>query len=380
MGPQLIGIKVIDNISLEIIFDEPLEPGIASNVQNYNVNNEVGAPEKATPDPEHPNAVQLLFGNSFQSGTLYTLEISDIEDEAGNSSGFQILEFRLVETPSVDDLIINEILFNPKSGGSDFVEIFNVSEKFLSLQGLVISNSQNEQIENINSIVILEPGDYLAISEDINDLRERYITMGLETLLESDLPAFNNDKGNASLQILEDGKMITIDSFDYDEDYHFELLDNPDGVSLERINASTSTQDPQNWTSAASSAGFATPGYQNSQNFETNSSMINDFFNIPKKTFSPNNDGHDDLFFIEYMLNNTGFLANIKIFDASGRLIKDLVRNELLATSGFIKWDGSSAEGSFAKIGIYLIWIELFNPDGTVEQDIFECVLADTLN
>ena len=134
--------------------------------------------------------------------------------------------------------------------------------------------------------------------------------------------------------------------------------------------------DRNNWHSAASEVGFATPTYENSQLKSDTEASGDGIFTLGEDTFSPDNDGYKDYLLINYNVPNNGYLANIKIFDAKGRIIKDLVQNELLATGGFFQWDGSNEEGSKARIGIYVVWIEFFDENGNVNVEKETCVLA----
>ena len=67
---------------------------------------------------------------------------------------------------------------------------------------------------------------------------------------------------------------------------------------------------------------------------------------------------------INYQAAQNGYVANAQIFDATGRTIKRLLQNELLGSQGTFKWDGSSDNDMKARIGIYILWIEIFQPDG----------------
>jgi flagellar hook assembly protein FlgD len=58
--------------------------------------------------------------------------------------------------------------------------------------------------------------------------------------------------------------------------------------------------------------------------------------------------------------------ANVKILDQQGRTIKELASNELLGMTGFFRWDGETEEGGNARIGYYIVWVELFDMDGSV--------------
>ena len=222
------------------------------------------------------------------------------------------------------------------------------------------------------------PGEYIVFTEDRTDILEKYTVQNEAALIENDLPSFNDKDGNVSIFYKDGDNRIMIDSFDYNENLHFALLDDEDGVSLERISFNTPTQTASNWHSAASTVGFATPTYENSQvrSIQNNSEI----FSIPETVFSPDQDGFQDILLIEYKVENQSYLATINIYDAKGRLVKELYRNELLAQQGTLTWDGLTDEGLKARIGIYVILAEIFNLDGDTQQFKKTCVLAGQLD
>src|SRR5690606_21065222 len=146
----------------------------------------------------------------------------------------------------------------------------------------------------------------------------------------------------------------------YTERMHFSLIDDRNGISLERIRLDGPTAT-DNFHSAATSLG-ATPGYLNSQSQVGIAAQ--QMFTIEPKVLSPDGDGHEDFTTINYSTDQTGFVATITVFDAQGREIRKLVRNELLAANGFYQWDGTRQDGTKAAIGYYLFYIELFDLNG----------------
>jgi flagellar hook assembly protein FlgD len=154
-------------------------------------------------------------------------------------------------------------------------------------------------------------------------------------------------------------------------------LDIEDGVSLERIDFDKPTQDKNNWHSAASTEGFATPTYKNSQFSETG--ISEDQINVTPEVFTPDNDGDKDFTFINYKFSETGYTINIRIYDANGREIRNLVRNELLGSEGKFQWDGIDNDNQKARIGIYIVYIEVFNLNGKVKKVKKQVVLGAKL-
>ena len=169
-----------------------------------------------------------------------------------------------------------------------------------------------------------------------------------------------------------------IDEFSYTEKMHLSIIKNPEGVSLERTNFKKPANDKGNFFSAAASAGFATPGYKNSQYAEDLTEK--DEFNLLSASFSPDNDGSDDLMQIQYKLSQPGFVANITIYNSYGMINRKLLQNITLGTRGLIEWDGKNESSEINVAGIYLLYAELFNAEGVVKKFRKTIVLARDLN
>ena len=370
-GPLLTNLSVTGDKTILLSFNEKIDAATAENLDNYIVDQGLGSPSGAISDGVR---VFLTFDNTFLSGTPYQLAILNVEDENGNAIIPIAEPFIVTVFPNIGDLAISEILSDPYSGGSDFVEIFNKSDKYLNLNGLIISNLAKDEQKSIDQDIDLLPGEYLCFTEDKEFLISTYPTHNADQIVEVDLPSFNNDSGNVSLSH-SSASTDYIDQFDYDEGLHFELLDDTEGVSLERISLTADTQSEDNWHSASTIAGFATPGMVNSNALPT---VISDGeFELVEKVFSPNSDGDNDFLIINYKLDKPGYVANVKVFDDEGFEIDQIVSNGLLATEGLITWNGTTSEGSISQIGLYIIIAELFHPDGEIKNLKKVCVLAD---
>jgi hypothetical protein len=263
----------------------------------------------------------------------------------------------------------------------DFVEVFNRSQKVLNLGDLVIANIEqgvDTTTADVATDRLIYPGGYAVFTENPADIESRYTVQDANALLATDLPSFNDDEGNVTIFRAGPTGAVIIDAFDYSEDLHHPLLDEPEGVSIERLHPDGTTQDPANWQSAARAAGWATPTYRNSQYFE-NQTVVGDFFEISEPTLSPDGDGFQDFLIINYKTDKPGYAAKVRIFDSEGRFVKSVANNELLATEGFLRWDGDTDDGTKARLGIYILALELFNPDGTVTEGKKTCVVAGRL-
>ena len=56
----------------------------------------------------------------------------------------------------------------------------------------------------------------------------------------------------------------------------------------------------------------------------------------------------------------------MSIFDSDGNRLKQIAKQELLGTEGYLRWDGDTENGSKARPGIHILYMEIFGPDGNV--------------
>ncbi|MEP7266785.1 MAG: lamin tail domain-containing protein [Saprospiraceae bacterium] len=301
--------------------------------------------------------IEIYPSTSLLSGIVYHFQII-AHDCLGRPLNLIEGDFAKTELATKKDLVLNEILFNPYSGGFDYLEIYNRSSKVISLNNMIISNESNRQRQVIRNTAFILPDSYWVLTDNTDWLNSNYIIVNASHLIGIALPSFADNAGQASLWT-SDGSLI--DSFSYDESYHDGLLNTKEGVALERINPNS---DPvkSNWHSAAGSEGYGTPTRKNSVYL---SSTINaSSFVLRKVSFTPNNDGIDDLLVLDYKLPGAGFLTQIDIFNDQGRLIRKLLNNVSLGSEGFIEWDGKDEYGTLALNGIYILFIHAVNQKG----------------
>ncbi len=378
-SPSVSNVTLVSPSRIDVVFTEEMDFAQLNTLSNYNITPSLGAPTSVTIDQDNTSIVTLNYStNPLQSGIGYELTISNLTDVAGNVINPNTEFLQLVEAAQPGDIYVNEILFNPTTGGFDFVEIYNASDKLIDLSTLEIANVQKNSFEPITTGGALLPKSYLAICPDVAWLEDNYMILAPDNVIENRIPSYNDSDGNVAVfgrQIT--GVRIMVDSLDYDEDWHYILLDDNEGVSLEKISPEIDPNNPSSWQSASEPAGFATPGYENSQLIgEIDNSTM---FSLQQQTFSPNQDGDQDQLIMNYNLEKNGFLATIRIYNDRGFLIKELYDNTLLSNQGILTWDGTKNDTQKASIGIYLISYELFHPDGDIVQGKLSCVLADFL-
>ncbi|MGK0366469.1 MAG: hypothetical protein ACI85O_003542, partial [Saprospiraceae bacterium] len=346
-APQLVSVVAVDAFSILVTFSKSVSSDEAREELNYTIDNGLTI-TSANIQNANNTAVLLLLSEELQSGEVYNLTVSNaISDCLGNmAENDETRIFGLAEEMEPLDVVINEVLFNPRSGGVDFVEFYNRSNKIFNFSSFTSAPFQ------------FLPGEYVVITENPDIVLSRFNVENPQNLFLGDLPPLNNDTGE--IVLISGG--ITIDSFAYSEEQHFELLNDVNGVSLERISPDAATNEDGNWNSAAAIVGYGTPTAKNSQFTTTEVVKNGEFFQIPSPRVSPDEDGFEDVLLINYKFDESGYVGNIKIFDNQGRLVKTLINNELLGSSGILSWDGSTNDKAKARIGIYVFWAELYRP------------------
>lgn len=315
---------------------------------------------------EYSSVMNVNFLETFQASQNYTITLSPVGDCSMNMGAVNG-SFALPDNAQIGDVVINEIMFNPLTGGSDWIELYNTTNKLLSLKNWSFANYGNDTISNVKTITknyLLKPFEYVVVGKDSNHVTQNYLAAMPGKYLYLTLPSFNTDSSTVFLLApipLTNGIM---DKVSYSEKWHFKLLDDDKGKSLERLNPLSKSQDQGNWHTAAESIGFATPGTKNSQYYPAISSGEVSF---TSETFSPDNDGFEDVLQINYELDEIGLVGTLTIYDDRGRKIKSLVTSELLGLSGTFTWDGVDDNQAKATIGTYVLLFEAFKVEGGME-------------
>lgn len=380
---QLLKVAIIDSLQIIIEYNHSIDSSSSAQPGAYRINNGMENPIKAIPQSPEFRQVILQFPKPMQRGLLYRLSVRNISDCAGGTvdEKYRELEFMLTPDIAFNDIIISEVLFNPKENGADFVEIYNRSDKILNLQELTLTtiDEQKDSLKTVkrisDSTFLFRPGEYLVLTTDPDNIKSNYYCGNPTGFLKmAAMPAFNNDWGAVVLAV----KNNRIDQLNYAEKMHFKLLKNFEGVSLERADFNRSSNETGNFQSAAASVGFATPTYKNSvagvAQMETQGIYFTD------KIFSPDQDGFQDLLSIQYHFNQAGLVVSMTIYNDQGRLIKQLVRNQTMEQSGKLTWDGLNENLQLSPIGIYILHTETFDLQGNIKKHRKPFVLAGKLN
>jgi hypothetical protein len=363
-SPKLLRAFLSANNMVSLVFDEPVDSLKAASINNYTIGNGLSATSAITLSPFF-NTVNITLNSPLAAGIIYTITANNISDCSGNIiTTKNSAKFGIAQDADSLDIVINEILFNPLPLGTEYVEIYNRSAKIIDLSKIFIANRNSSNI--ISSIrhlttenILFFPSEFMVLTTNPAAVKNQYITINADAFLQlNSMPSFSNDKGDV---IILNKQGNVIDEVKYMDKWHFPLIHNTEGVSLERIDYDGPSVQ-SNFHSAATSVGYGTPGYKNSQ-CKFTEEVRGDIAVIPE-IFSPDNDGTDDFVTINYSFPSPGFVANITIFDASGRPVRYLQKNSLSGVKGYYRWDGLDDKNRKLPQGIYIIYTEIFNTEG----------------
>ena len=377
---KLLTAALVDSVTVRLTFNRFVDSLIAANPTNYSVNNGLGQPISALPIAPNFETVDLKF-TSVTRGYNYQVAANNITDCSGSiiASTANTANFFYAQKLAKGDILINEVLFNARTGGAKFVEIYNNTDHELDLQNLYLATTKAPDSlvtpKQVSATSLLfQPKAYMVLTTDPDNVKKEYQTQNPDAFIKmASLPSYPASEGVVVL--VSDNKRI--DQFNYSANMHFPLLKDVKGVSLERSSFSRDANAPGNFRSAAASVGYATPGYKNSQYAEDINSTEEVYLN--SKTFSPDNDGFEDLLLINYQFDQPGRVLNATVYNDKGVLINKLAKNLTLASSGSLTWDGLDQYGDKAPVGVYIIYFETFDTGGHLKKYRKTCVLAAKL-
>jgi Lamin Tail Domain/CHU_C Type IX secretion signal domain/Bacterial Ig-like domain len=376
IAPRLQRAFTTNANTIVLVFNEPVDSANAAVTSKYTISDGL-AVSAVLPLSPNFTRVQLSTTAAMQLNKVYTVTVNAVTDCSGNAiDAAKTARVGLADNLDTGDIVINEILFNPKPNANDFVELYNKSNKIVNLKNLYITNrSSTGALGTIYQATtdnyLFFPGDYIVLTEKAQLVTANYIAKNMEAFIEMPtLPSFNDDEGNCII-LNQQGRVI--DDLAYSEKWHFALIADEEGVSLERVNPSQLTVK-NNFYSAATSVGYATPTYKNSQ-FLVTEQPQGEIKTIPA-VVSPDGDGIDDFATIQYNFAEPGYIANISIFDAAGRPIRRLEQSALCGLTGSFRWDGLGDKRQKLAQGTYIIYTEVLNLTGKTKKFKNVIVLA----
>jgi hypothetical protein len=377
--PVIAYIEIPAESVIEVYFSESMDSTTLLYAGNYVIDHGIANPSGIELSVPEYKSLFLLLDQPLETGIVYKLIVSsDLKDCEGNSlAQADSVKFAKPEPAAIEDILLSEIMFNPLPGYSEFIEIYNNSLKTIDLSNIIIAERdiQTGSLVSFTTVCsthrLFFPGEFLVIVKDREEFLYNYPGAGGTIIGSSDLFTLDDEQGTI---VVLDKWLLVLDEFSYNDNMHFPLLESTEGISLERTSYERPSDENDNWHSAARDAGFCTPGFENSQFIIISSPDLS--IGVDPEIFTPDNDGREDITNICYSFANPGNILSIWIFDPMGRMIRQLASNYLAGTSGCITWDGTDDTAQRARMGIYLIYVRIFDMKGRVRQVKKTCVLS----
>lgn len=237
-------------------------------------------------------SADFITENFSEGENNFILWISILQDDDTTNN----IAFTKVIGVSVNeirnDVVINEIMYAPSSPEPEWIELFNRSDKIISLKNYTLADAV-DTIKVINDTLTLHPKEFLVIAKDSSVINFYNIQ---SRIYFATFPTLNNTDDKI---ILLDSLNRVIDSLQYFSDWG-----GSNGKSLERIDVNISSTDSTNWKSSVNKY-KATPGTFNSVTKKDFDILISDILFQPKYPLN----GDD--------INISSIIKNIGNFSAS---------------------------------------------------------------
>ena len=362
--PVITGIQSSENNEVKLTFSKPMDLKTLKEMSSYTLSDGSYQILSLTPNTPQGTELTLLFNKLPSQGVLVDLELAGVKDRSGFGLDNRTVLLGSGYEASEGEIVINEILFNPPTGGNEYVEIYNNSGKAFDLRFLSITSrkpsdgSFNKLYELASTPLLLQPQAYLVITKSRDLVCSFYTCRPTSSFAElSIMPSLANTSGTVVL--INNRSNAIIDEFAYNENMHDAGISNKRGISLERTDFNLPASDSQNWHSASAESGFGTPGYQNSQ--FTSKTGIEEGISIVYPQITSNN------YAIHYRLQSPGYRCRAYVYDTMGKMVTNIANNELLGTEGDLTWNGKRGSGQTLFSGVYLIYMEIYDTNGIVK-------------
>lgn len=316
---------------------------------------------QAVPEPPEYATVLLTLSAPMHEGEICRLKASGLNDCGGRD--MPASDFIPCGRPAPPvGIVISEILPDPATGQDDFVEIYNNGAFPVELADLrwavrADDGGWRAPLAVARRPFLLFPGEFIALSPAPEALCRQYACLG--RVERASLPALSAEAGKLGL-FSREGRLL--DEAAWDRKFHAPEVVVTKGVSFERLDFGAAGLEGANWHSAASTAGFATPGYANSH--QVGGDGGGEWCTLAPGAFRPDNDGVDDLAWISWGFPAPGFRLDVRIFDAIGRPVRHLANNISAADKGRISWNGLGDNGLPLPKGSYAVKIAAWSGDG----------------
>ncbi len=379
VSPSLEKCCVINSKMITVFFNQKMDSLTLGDKEAYSISHGIDSPLQVYPEGPAFRSVTLELDRDISLGQVYEVTVNGPVSCKGDVLPDDRLVFGFPEKAVKRDIVINEILFDPSGDGVDYIEIYNRSDKYKDLEEIrLVSVKEKHPLPPDTSVYRVTgscnpvaPGSFIVLTKDPETVCRQYYCETTDCFVEM-LPFPSLPNGGGTI-MLTGSNGTQIDLVEYSEDLHFPLLTTTDGVAVEKVHYDLEGIKKQSWQSASSTSGYGTPGYRNSQFIEHNQKEMP--ISLTPDVITPDGDGIDDNLIIAWGFPSEGWTGSISVYSSEGFLVRRLINNELLGTSGQVTWQGDDESESLLPSGIYVIRTDVFNQQGDTENYLIPCGL-----
>jgi hypothetical protein len=308
----------------------------------------------------HSLVVSIPLPDNFYGLFPVTLFIQDSLDL--NPANDSLRSTVTVPIP-MDSVVINEIMFDPLVSSCQWLEVYNLSGKWISMDSTRLITGESKPSEYSHAIppLTITPDSFGIITANDSIYTTYPALTGRSGITQVGSSTLDLGKDSCFV-VLHNRDSSTVDSVHYNKSWQQSLLKKSFvGISLERKDPRAESNDPQNWHASLDSA---TPLATNSVDTSdsTNTPAIGTVF---KATFSPNpfspdGDGFEDVSTLTIQTGTSGSWAmQVRIYDARGRIVRTLANATAVLGASALTFDGKRDNGQTLPPGLYTVLVEI---------------------
>jgi hypothetical protein len=274
--------------------------------------------------------------------------LADLGDDRAWNDTAETLVFIPLPRGSI---AINEIMYDPLDGRSEYVELANVTDDTLDIGGLSVGDA-------------VPP---LSVLPNLRLLPGGFAVVALDTGIWNTFPELRGDDRciviNASWTLGNSGDAVVIanpggsilDSLAYESSWHFWGIKDTKGRSLEKLRPDLPSADARAWSTSTDRRG-GTPAAPNSiVPRDTSRAELS----ATPNPFSPwSTDQRLLQTTITYRLPWSSARVTLRIFDAEGLPVRQLANGQYSGSDGVVLWDGRNDAGFAVGAGVYVLLLE----------------------
>ncbi len=268
---------------------------------------------------------------------------------------------------SPGSIIINEIMYRPAKGGSEWIEVLNTGIEQINLNGWSIEDAAGSRRTIAEGDRTIDTGEFLIIAQYPGIFRERYADCTAQVIdVVGGWPVLNDGAGvgMAESVTLYGNTGMPVELVEYHD-----MMGEERGRSIERFSELACSSAPGTiWHRCALAAG-ATPGSENST--RTVHLSARGGLEFDPNPFCPLNDRE---VVITGSLRQGEHGISVRIFSLEGYEIAHIFGEEGGARIFSCRWDGRDWSGRIVSTGLYICSVEFSVQGGVVCRRERDCI------